>query len=105
MEYIFIQFLREIDNNGFTKEHERVYRRGKLIIEPQWRMSVVFDGNVKFWINHIVQDLKNNRIILCEYIDIHYREFWDKDFWENFLNKKLEEGWKKSPKSWKYYGL
>lgn len=101
MECLLIQVLRE-DDNGQTSDLQKIYRYEKLLLEPKVQMSITFENGSKFWIEHINQDLKNQRVILIECVDICHREFWDDDFWKKYLRKKHEEGWIDVPKKWKY---
>ena len=102
MEYLLIQVLKQNDN-GQREELQRIYRYETLLMDPQAvNMSVRLQNDDIFYVEYIRQDLKNNRVILYEYVDICHREFWDKEFWDAYFMAKIALGWKKVPKKWKY---
>jgi hypothetical protein len=101
MEYLLIQVIRD-DGNGNPTEVERIYRFTSLLMEPQQGMNIVLENSEVFYIHYIRQDLKNKRIILYEYHDINYRQFFDADFLKTFMMAKIGLGWKRTPEYWKY---
>ncbi len=92
MDFILVKVLRKNQNDNIS-ELQRVYGNTYLLIEPTLKMSITLENGTEFWIDHIEQDLKNNRVILYDYIDICHREFWNDDFWDKHLEILYKEGW------------
>lgn len=92
MKATLIRVLREIDNNQFTKVLASYYKEVELLIPPQINTRIK-DGNIRFHIDSLTQELNSKTIILHEFVDIHYRYNRHDEGFKKERNNLSDHGW------------
>ena len=81
------------DNNGNITQLDRRYMNIELLTPAVQGSAIILPNSTHFYISEIIQDLSERRVILVEFDDYDYTDFYNDEFYSKYLQKLRDEGW------------
>jgi len=94
MKVKLIKIVSHIDNNNIRRPICEYHKTETLLMDPQENTVLILDKG-KFFINVIIQNLKDKEITLINNIDIPYGSNYKGKMFEKLDTKLKDEGWKR----------